>query len=451
MRLAGADIRRFSRDQRGLALNFLLGLGNGTLLTLADTLLVPGLVLAFFVAQLTDSLRLIGLVPAIGAAAWFLPQLVAASLVRGRRTLPGATAAALVAAGAIGVLTSLAFGDNALDGDRFLRGFFVCYAIYAAAAGFAHIPTSEVISKAIPHDQGRLFLRQRALVSGLAAIVAGVVVRSVLRDDGPAFPRDFALLFLLAAVALATSAFLLGLMREPRRATVSRHPTVLEVLWGFSPALADPNFRRFLGFRLLFSLAAIADPFFVIYALRELAMPAAMVGVYLIGFALARFCATWIWSAVAARGGVKTVLQVAALVRLFAPLVALLLPYVAETSIYQSRVDNELALFYAFGLVFVAYGVALGGLLVGNAAYLLEIAPSDRRPVYVGVANTVLAVVAFVPVLGALVIERYGFQVAFLASVSIGLAAVLASGALTDTHSAARPTAEAWRLRRARS
>ena len=53
--MVGAEIRRYSTDRRGLALNVFLGLAGGSLGALAETLVVPTVVLAFFVGQLTDS------------------------------------------------------------------------------------------------------------------------------------------------------------------------------------------------------------------------------------------------------------------------------------------------------------------------------------------------------------------------------------------------------------
>src|SRR5690606_6670359 len=63
--LAGADIRRFAQDRRSLTTTLVFGVIGGALVSLADALLFPSLILAVFVAQLTDDPVTIGLVPAI--------------------------------------------------------------------------------------------------------------------------------------------------------------------------------------------------------------------------------------------------------------------------------------------------------------------------------------------------------------------------------------------------
>ena len=84
-----------------------------------------------------------------------------------------------------------------------------------------------------------------------------------------------------------------------------------------------------------------------------------------------------------------------------------------------------------------------------NFAYLLDIAPGTRRLGYAGLTNALLGVAAFAALLAGAAVDRQGFRALFLAAAATGLAAVFASGALTDTNVRARPTAAAWRLRRA--
>lgn len=55
--------------------NFRLGVINGALFTLAETLMDPTLVMVAFVSALTSSPLLIGLIVPLRNTGWFLPQL----------------------------------------------------------------------------------------------------------------------------------------------------------------------------------------------------------------------------------------------------------------------------------------------------------------------------------------------------------------------------------------
>ena len=447
--MAGADIRRFSVDRRGQALNVLLGVISGALLVLADTLLHPIIVLPLFVSELTNRYALIGLVPAIAAGAWFLPQVLAGLVVRGRRRLPWATGALVVRTAAVILLAYVGYRADQLTDAQLLRSFFICYLAYVLAAGFATAPTNDVLVKAVAGERRGRFFAQRSLWAGLLAVAGGVVVRAVL-GGGPAFPRNYSLLFVAAAASLTAATFFQARIREPIR--LGRDVGVRgRGLRRADLFLADPNLRRFLLFRVALSLAAVADPFYVVYARRELAVSGRVIGLYLLALVLARLLLGPVWRRLDRRHGSKAVLQISALVRLLVPLVALILPYLAETSLYQDRVTDDRIVAYAFAAVFVAYGAALAGQVQGNFAHLLAVAPNELRRGYAALANLILVPVAFVTVFGGVVIQRYGFDRAFLVATLVSLVAVFASGALTDTYVRTHPTAEAWRLRRAQS
>lgn len=447
--MSGAEIRRFSTDRQGLTLNVFLGIAGAALAALAETLVLPTIVLPYFVGRISESFAVVGFVPAVGIGLWALARIPAAIVVAPqRRKLPWAIAAALIRAAAMALLASVCFRAEAGINPQLRNAFFVCFVAYSLASGFASVPTAAVLAKAIPQESRELFFRQRNIWGGAAAIVAGLVVAQLLGTSGLAEPRDYALLFLAATVCQTATAFFIATLREPLRVPRTRLPPPAAIAGGMGRALADANFRRFLGFRLLFSLSTLADPFFVIFAVSRLAVAPSILGAYVIALAVGRLASVPLWTALARRYGEKTTLQVAALVRLVAPLLALLLPKVIATELYRDRVDDNRVLAGLFGIAFLAIGASLGGQARGNFAYLTEVAPARLRASYVGLTNVSLAVVAFAPILGGVLVDRLGYEWLFLIAALIGFAAVFASGALTDTHVRTRPTTAAWRLRR---
>ena len=150
------------------------------------------------------------------------------------------------------------------------------------------------------------------------------------------------------------------------------------------------------------------------------------------------------------RRGARTVLQLAALTRFLVPLIAVLLPYLAETEVYRDRVTDNRVTSAIFGLAFVAYGVALAGQASGNFAYLLAAVAPEQRANAFAVTNVALGAAALVPLAGALLVERFGFDSLFLVATLTGLTGVFLTGGLPDTDVRVRTAAAAWRLRRAR-
>lgn len=447
--MVGAEIRRYASDRRGQALNVFLGIAGGALGSLAEVLLLPIIVLTFFVGQLTDSYLVVGLVPAIGVGCWLLARIPAIVFVTPqRRKLPWAIGASLVRAASTALLAAVCFRAEEGAEPQLLRSFFICYIAYSLASGFAGVPIAAVIAKAIPHDARPFFFRQRAVWSGVMGLVAGLVVVQLLGDGGPSFPRDYALLFLAATVCQTATAFFVATLREPIRISDNPPASLNSVVGSLPLAMADANFRRFLGFRLLLALASLADPFLVIYASSELALSATYVGAYVMAYVGGLLASGPLWISVQRRAGDRGVLQLAALIRLAAPLLAMILPDLSQSDLYRRYVTSDRFLPVALALAFVAIGVSLGGQSRASASYLTDIAPRRWRGSFGSITNIVLAVAALAPLVGAVIVERTDFSKLFIAALLIGLLAVFASGALTDTHVRTRPTAAAWRLRR---
>ena len=101
--MPGSELRHASSDRRGMALNSILGVAAESISAAAEVMLLPSLILAFFVAELTPSYATIGLVPAIAIGFWTLGRLPAHLLS------PIAPAAATV---------GLRFGGGSRGSDR---------------------------------------------------------------------------------------------------------------------------------------------------------------------------------------------------------------------------------------------------------------------------------------------------------------------------------------------
>lgn len=444
----GADIKWTSVERRTYQRNTVFGISNGALLMLADTFIHPTLVLALFVSQISHSNLLVGLVPALSVAVWFLPQLFVAAMIQGRtRRLPVAIWSTFVRALSIGVLGVLGFALGNRNPSFLLVAFFLLYTLYNLTAGAANVPIVDVVARTMPSNRLAFFFGQRNLWGGVLGFLAGFIIQRILAVDG-AFPDNYALLFMASFFALALGTYTQSMMREPRDRPQERRATVMSQLRDSPALLANDHFRHFLSYRAFLSLAAVADPFYVVFAKQQLGAPDAIVGLYISAMTVARFASNLFWSPLGDRRGNRLVLQLSALIRMAVPVLALALPPLLRWSALPARsARQDQLLYYLFGLVFVAYGIALSGQNLANMTYLLDIAPEYERPAYVGLVNTILGVVSFVPVLGATLLDHFGFQFLFIVTFLISFAGVLASGTLHEPRvTGAAPIFSRYRL-----
>jgi hypothetical protein len=430
-----------------MALNSILGVAAESVSAAAEVMLLPSLILAFFVAELTPSYATIGLVPAIATGFWTLGRLPAHLLAQSRRRQqPWAFASSIVRAAAIGVLavatSRTAPADLSQSARPLILTVFLCLIVYSLAGGFGSLARGALLQSSIVSETWGAFVRRRAAGSALLAILAAVVVARLLGSNAPAFPGGYGRLFLVATLCLVTVAALTAAMREPwTAASALSTPTTPPGAW--RQLLQDARFRRFLLFRVLLSSTAAIDPFLFLYAVTRLGAPVTKIGDYVILGVLGWIVSAPVWFWVERRSGARTVLQSAAVVRLIAPAIALATPPLAAIGVIQDRLFDATALTTAYGAAFFVVGAALAGQSRGNYDYLAALAPHLILPAYTGLTNAILAFVAFSPVLGGVVIERLSYEALFGVAAAIGLMTVFAGGWLAETPSRARERQDA--------
>jgi hypothetical protein len=74
---------------------------------------------------------------------------------------------------------------------------------------------------------------------------------------------------------------------------------------------------------------------------------------------------------------------------------------------------------YIFGSVFLLAGSSESGRTIGMMALLLDVAPDAERASYIGLANTILGIVSFLPILAGAVIDQVGFGPVFFVATSL--------------------------------
>lgn len=404
---------RFERAQR-TDTNYRLGVLNGWLVSLGDGFLNASVVLAAFASRLGAPNAVIGLLPAIQAGGWMLPQiLVAARLRQHPYKLPLYRAAATIRT--LSYLWMVASSALLVSTPGWLLASFIFgMVVNALASGVSGLPFLEVVAKVVPSERRAAFFGTRNLVGGVLAFLAGLGVREVLASPLP-FPYNYTLIFALATLTYTLGYALFGKVSEPpdEPQPASTLHTELRAV----PALLrdDAAFRAFLGVRLLLAFASLGEPFYAVFALRVLGMPSSMLGVFVMVLAGAAPLSNLVWTRVAQRRGSRRIIRASSACALLAPLLALGLP-------------GRLPLAYL--LVFACSSVAAQGFNLGHTNHLLNLAPAAARGRYIGTLNTLVGAALFAPVVGGLLADTLGYRAVFALSAVLYAAAWWRAGTL---------------------
>ncbi|MBE0669467.1 MAG: MFS transporter, partial [Anaerolineales bacterium] len=258
--------------RKNLKYNLAVNLADGGLFGAALGFASFSTILPLFVASMTDSALLIGLVPAIHSVGWQLPQLFTASgvsrLRRYKRTVIMTTIherAPFLGFALVALLLPF------ISLQTGLVATFLLLIWQGLGGGFTANAWTSMISKIIPPEARGTFF---GLQAGLANLfVSGAAIGAGYLLDYLASPWDFAACFFIASIFFAISWFFLSLTREPED-TEKVIPEEKTHFWDDSKKILskDKNFNWFLAARFLSQFATMGFSFYIIYALRRFDM-----------------------------------------------------------------------------------------------------------------------------------------------------------------------------------
>ncbi len=434
--------------------NQTLGIVNGMLVNLGNAFVDPFTVLPVFITTFGGSTVLVGFVSAAFFAGWFLPQVLVANYAQSRKrvlSIYGA-AAAFRFVGFAGAGASVFLLDVAQH-DLILLCVCAGLSLNALAAGVAAVPFLEITSKTVPVHKRGAFFAGRRVIGGILGIVAGLVIAAVLGGEpgamwersgiyrtvksavdavgwsGHEFPRDYGILIILGAVISTAGVVAYLFVSEPDAKHVSRAAPLRDYLAeGFRLLRRMPGYLTFLGMRVCYQLSAMAFPFYATYAYTHLGFSEASVGVFVSIWVGAGVLSNAVWGRLLDRSGNRIVFVSTAAMSVVAPVAMMALTARGASG---SPVVG-MGIFALVASTFLLNGFVRSGRFIANQTYLLESAPADRRPLYVGFMNSLSFPFMLSPILGGVVVATLGYQTLFAVGATAAVANVIASSRLVE-------------------
>lgn len=369
----------------------------------SSTTIVP-----LFVSKVSDSPLMIGLVAVIAQAGWYLPQLLTAGPIeRLDRKKPVVINLGFFLERLPVWLWPLAAWLASDYPIAALAIFLVGYAWHGLGAGMIGPAWQELLARCFPVEKrGWFFGFTNFAGTGLAALGAQV---SIWLLAAYAFPTNFVILFTIAAVCITLSWGFLALAREPLQ-PVNRAQVSEGSLWSRMTGVLreDRNFRTYLGVRMLLIVGSMGLGFITVVAVEQWRVPDSVVGIYTAIMLVGQTVGNLVAGVIADRMGHKVPLVIGGLAQLLGFGVAWLTP--VSAGLY---------------LVFALVGFSIGVNIVSGVLIALEFSSPERRPTYVGIANTAVGIASGVaPMVGAAV-ALLGYSWLFAAGTVVSLLAVV--------------------------
>ncbi|MEM4609777.1 MAG: MFS transporter [Thermoproteota archaeon] len=357
-------------------------------------------VLPAFIMSLTDSKIAVGLVTTIAFLGWNFFQLISAVRIETRkykkpfllRITPGERIPWLI----------VAFSTILLAGREPLLALLIFYASYITinvSSGLCTTAWLDIVAKTIPEEKRGFFFATANLISSILGLASGVAVAFYMNFFE--YPVNYAMCFLTAFILVAISWLAITFIDEPPSNVVGNPRSIREYFSKIPRIIKnDRNYVSYTVSGIIGSFGGIASSFYTAYAIDRFKAGGLEIGLFTSVLVGTQILTNILWGFIQEKYGHKTVLLAGGVAGVSATLTALLAGSPGH-----------------FLLVFALSGASFSSFMVSSFPLLMEMAPEEDRPTYIGLNSALRAPSqAIAPVIGGLIIEKYGYPPAFLAS-----------------------------------
>lgn len=365
-------------------------------------------ILPLFVSKITLNPLVFGLLAMIAQSSWYIPQLLTAGQIeRLDRKKPVVVNAGFFLERLPVLLWPVAAWMAAKYPIAALLTFILSYTWHGLGAGMIAPAWQDLLARCFPLKiRGKFFGFTAFAGTGLATLGAGISSWLLLEF---AFPTNFVILFSIAATAIMLSWVGLALVREPVQA-VPAERKAQGAGWSLMRETVrhDHNFRKYLGARMLLVLGNMGFGFITVMTVARWDVPDAVVGIYTAILLTGQTAGNLLAGIIADRKGHKIPLLISGSAQVIGYLVA------ALTSL-------PVGMYPAYALIGLSGGInSVSGILIA-----MEFSTPERRPSYVGIANSAVGVASgLAPLIGGW-IAGFSYTWLFLIGALLGSMALL--------------------------
>ena len=393
-------------------------------------------VLPAFLATLTESELVIGVGSGITRGAWLLPQLLVAGLVtRLTHRKPLIVGAAWASRPILPLIAFIVWRYSAVAPNTtlivVLSLFFLLFVVDAVVS----VPWFDHMARTIPPERRGIVIGTGQVMGGLGGIGAGALVAYVLSEQSRwGYPENYALVFGIGGALLMLSAVAISFLSNPEcKPKEGEHtPTLRETLASLPGILTeDRPFRRLVAVQLLAGFVGVSSAFYILYAQRVLAFGEAEIGLFVSAQVVGSVSAGLLLGYIQNRWGPLIHVRIQIIIGLLPPILALLSGPASLVS-YEAARAVYLALYFVLG-------VYIGGFSWPFFNWILEYAPEPRRPLYIGLMNTLTATTMLAPALGGWIVSAVSYPAVFALALTFAALALGTSVGLPSTRTSVAP------------
>ena len=379
---------------------------HGFFLAVAMSVAEPSTILPLIVNHFSDSVILVGIFTSLLRGGAIVVQLFAAFYAQSYKlVMPFMKRVFLVRFISwflIGAVI-LIIGDKNPTLTLILFGIFLF--LFSFSAGFGAVYFSEIIAKIFNKKQRGTSMANRQFFSAIGAIISGGIAGWVLNSFEA--PQSYGYLFMVSALFFGIGLFAFSTIKEPIKENIRiKEESFKEFLKNAYQYLKIDKALQIQILSIFFSYSFLfAFPFVILKAKTSIHLTGWIVGSFITIQMLGALFGNLIW-------------------RKMAPFYKkiILISYLLVISSFVTALFANSVITYA--LIFFLTGFAMDGFKISGMNLLFEIAPEDKRPVYVAIQNTITSVGLFFAIIGGIILNSFGYNVLYIFTIAMLLIGV---------------------------
>lgn len=372
------------------------------------SLLSATTILPLFVSKLSDSTIPLAIVAMLAQGGFFLPQLLTANFIeRLDRKKPMVVNIGFLTERLPAILLVCAPLLVVWSPSLTLVVFLLFYAWFTLGGGLIAAAWQDLIARCFPVTRRGRFFGGTLFLGTLLGVGLASWAGTIL--DTVAFPNNFVYIFGAASIGIVVSWIFVAQTREPVEASTVPYRSNRQYLAELPKVIqADANFRSFLIARFILALSEMGSGFLTVAAIQTWVISDSVVATYTTSSLVGQTAGSLLMGFLADRYGHRLSLEISTVSAVLAFTLAWLAP----------SPDYYLAVFFLLGFF-------MGARIVSGMLVVIEFCRPEKRPTYIGVANTLAGIGSVIaPVIGAGLV-KIGFSWVFVASAVTSLIALL--------------------------
>ena len=368
---------------------------HGFFLAVAMSVAEPSTILPLIVHHFSESVILVGVFASLLRGGAIAVQLFAAFYAQGyKRVMPymrKVFLARFISWFMIG-LAILLIGDK--NPTLTLWVFGIGLFIFSFSAGFGSIYFSEIIAKIFNKTERGKSMANRQFFAAIASIISGGIAGWVLSNFEP--PKSYAYLFMISSFLLGIGLLAFATIKEPIKEKVRvKEESFWKFLKNAFKFLKTDNALQIQILTILFSYSFLfAFPFVILKANQTINLTGWLIGGFVTIQMIGALLGNLVWKKLAPEYKKIIIFSFMSVIGAF------IVAFIANNALM-------------YGLVFFLIGFAMDGFKISGMNLLFEIAPEDKRPIYVALQNNLTSIGLFFAIPGGFILEKFGYNILY--------------------------------------